>query len=271
MSNIFDGRTYASKKKELLRAGVTLFKEKGIIPHMATILIGEDMASKLYVNLKKKFIEDIGCHLDVYVLNEDVSFDNLKLLIESLNIDDTVHGIMIQFPLPEKLSSLKDEILDLIDPIKDVDGLKKDSKYLHPTAKAVIEIISLASFETKQEIKTICVIGSTGMVGEPLTIELKRIGYNVLACNKDTDNLNEKTLSAECVVSATGVANIITTEMVKDNVVAIDVGSPFGDISPMISEKASFITPVPGGVGPVTITCLAENLLLAVGDIIKPN
>lgn len=263
MAIIFDGKTYSLKKKELLRAGATLLREKGTIPHMATILIGDDSASHLYVELKKKFIEEIGCQLDIYKLSAKTSFDEVELLINTLNEDTTVHGIMVQFPLPESLADQKEKIVELIKSEKDVDGLKENSKFVHPTAKAVTEIMSLAANEIATEIKTVCVVGASGMVGKPLVHELKRLGYEVTECDKDTDDLTFKTVVSDCVVSSTGVMNLITPDMVKNEAVLIDVGSPIGDISPLCEEKASFITPVPGGVGPVTITCLAENLLLA--------
>ncbi|MFZ3301372.1 MAG: bifunctional 5,10-methylenetetrahydrofolate dehydrogenase/5,10-methenyltetrahydrofolate cyclohydrolase [Microgenomates group bacterium] len=263
MAIIFDGKTYSLKKKELLRAGATLLREKGIIPHMTTILIGDDGASHLYVELKKKFIESIGCQLDIYKLSSKVSFEEVELLINTLNEDGTVHGIMVQFPLPENLTDQKEKIVDLIKMEKDVDGLKYNSKFVHPTAKAVTEIMSLAANETATEIKSVCVVGASGMVGKPLVHELRRLGYEVTECDKDTDDLIFKTINVDCVVSATGTMNLITPDMIKNEAVLIDVGSPVGDVSPLCEEKASFITPVPGGVGPVTITCLAENLLLS--------
>lgn len=263
MAIIFDGKTYALKKKKLLRAGATLLREKGIIPHMATILIGDDSASSLYVDLKKKFIEEIGCQLDIYNLTENAKTEDIELLIKTLNEDESVHGIMVQMPLPEAIKNEKLRINNLISLNKDVDGLRDNSKFIHPTAKAVTEIMSLAANETATEIKTVCVVGASGMVGKPLVYELKRLGYEVSECDKDTDDLAFKTVASDCVVSSTGVINLITPNMVKKDSVLIDVGSPVGDISPLCEEKASFLTPVPGGVGPVTITCLAENLLLA--------
>lgn len=273
---IFDGKTYALKKKELLRAGATLLREKGIIPHMATILIGDDSASHLYVDLKKKFIEEISCQLDIYNLTEKTKLEDIKLLIKTLNEDNAVHGIMLQLPLPERIgnkvtsSGVKLEIVNSIAIAKDVDGLKENSNFVHPTAKAVTEIMSLAVNETKIEIKTVCVVGSSGMVGKPLVHELKRLGHEVTECDKDTDDLAFKTVACDCVVSSTGVMNLITPNMVKNEAVLIDVGSPIGDISPLCEEKASFVTPVPGGVGPVTITCLAENLLIAASYKVGP-
>lgn len=254
MGIIFDGKAYAQKKKTLLSVGVLNLKSKGITPRLATILIGENVTSELYVNLKKKFIEGIGCEVDVYKLPEKVEFKDIEILIKSLNDDDLVHGIMVQLPLPSKLLDFKSQILDLISSKKDVDGLREDSKFLHPTSKAVLEILKIAEAETKKEAKSVSVIGALGMVGKPLVKELKKLGYEVY----ETAN-NE----SDVMVSATGKTNLITSEMLKEDVIVIDVGSPFGDVSSEVSKKASFFTPVPGGVGPVTITCLAENLIEA--------
>ena len=246
---IFDGKTYALKKKELLKVGVKRLREKGIIPHLATIIVGDDKASLLYVDLKKKFIESLKAQVDIYVLSEKVSMEEIFSLIDSLNDDETVHGIMVQLPLPAKFVEDKDKIIERIDSKKDVDGLKENSNFLHPTSKAVLEILSLAIHDTKKTVESVCVIGATGMVGRPLVTELK--------------DLADISSEADCVISATGVMNLVTPAMVKDEAIVIDVGSPHGDVNLLVPDKASFITPVPGGVGPVTITCLAENLLTA--------
>lgn len=263
MAIIFDGKSYAEKKKSLLKMGVDALRQKGVVPHLATILIGDEGASKLYVGLKKKFIEDLGCQLDIYTLTDKTAFSDIEILIKSLNDDETVQGIMVQFPLPASLSDKKEEIINLIDPNKDVDGLKDDSKFLHPTSKAVLEVLALAVFETKQDIMTVSVVGATGMVGKPLVKQLKKVGYIVHECSSDTQNLSEKTLDSDVVISATGSMNLINAEMIREDAIVIDVGSPHGDVSPDIANKASFLTPVPGGIGPVTITCLAENLVTA--------
>lgn len=271
MAIIFDGKTYSLKKKELLRGGVTSLREKGIIPHLATILIGDDNASKIYVNLKKKFLEDMKCQVDIYNLPETVKFEEVELLIRTLNQDETVHGIMIQFPLPKKIENCKLDIVNLIAKNKDIDGLQDKSDYLHPTSKAVMEVLALAIYETKIDVMTVCVVGSSGMVGKPLVKEFKRLGYIVLEADENTDRetLQGLSLQSDCIVSATGVMNIITPEMIREDSIVIDVGSPYGDVMKEVSNKVSFITPVPGGVGPVTITCLAENLILSAQSIIK--
>jgi methylenetetrahydrofolate dehydrogenase (NADP+)/methenyltetrahydrofolate cyclohydrolase len=269
MSTIFDGKSYAEKKKYILQSGSDRARESGVIPHLATIVIGDNPASILYTNLKKKFIESLGCQVDIYNLLENTNIKDIELLIKTLNEDETVHGIMVQLPLPEAISNkatssaVKFKILNLIAKNKDIDGLRDDSDYLHPTSKAVMEVLAMAIYETKIDVMTVCVVGSGGMVGKPLVKEFKKLGYIVLEADKDTDNLKSLTLQADAVISATGSMNLISPDMVNDETIVIDVGSPYGDVQKEIVEKASFYTPVPGGVGPVTITCLAENLILA--------
>lgn len=265
MSIIFDGKAYAAKKKILLQSSADKVREMGIVPHMATILIGSDPASILYTNLKKKFIENLGCQVDVYNLPETVKYEEIELLIKTLNDDDSVHGIMIQLPLPEAIQNYKLQITNLIAREKDVDGLRDDSDYLHPTSKAVMEVLALAIYETRIDVITVCVIGANGMVGKPLVKEFKKLGYIVLEANSDTDKetLQGRTLQSDAIISATGVMNLISPEMIKEDAIVIDVGSPHGDVASEVRQKVSFFTPVPGGVGPVTITCLAENLISA--------
>jgi methylenetetrahydrofolate dehydrogenase (NADP+)/methenyltetrahydrofolate cyclohydrolase len=263
---IFDGRRFAVEKEISLQNRVLGLKARGVYPKLASILIGDNPASRLYVNLKKKAAERIGAELDIYLLKENVKFEEVILLIGTLNTDDNVQGIMIQMPLPISLANSKSQILNSIAPEKDIDGLGEDSPFLHPTSKAVMEIIE----EAKKQLSihnsqfTICVVGATGMVGKPLVRELKNEKYEVIECNTKTVDLKKETLKADILVSVTGIPNIIKGDMVKDGAIVIDVGSPKGDIEfDSVSPKASFISPVPGGVGPVTISCLLENLISA--------
>ncbi|MFI5240905.1 MAG: bifunctional 5,10-methylenetetrahydrofolate dehydrogenase/5,10-methenyltetrahydrofolate cyclohydrolase [Microgenomates group bacterium] len=264
MAFIFDGRAYAVKKEKELKKTISKLKLEGKIPNLASILIGDSPASRLYVGLKKKAAQRVGAELDIYFLPEKVKIEEIMLLIDTLNEDSFVKGIMIQLPLPGSLELHREEIIGAIDPNKDVDGLKKDSKFLHPTSKAVAQILDEAKNEVEVKIKKICVVGSTGMVGAPLIKELKREGYDVVGCNHSTKSLAQETLKADAVISATGITNLIKGDMVKGGAVVIDVGSPKGDVDfSEVSKTASFITPVPGGVGPMTVTCLLENLVSA--------
>ncbi|KKU04038.1 MAG: Bifunctional protein FolD [Candidatus Woesebacteria bacterium GW2011_GWC2_47_16] len=264
MAIIFDGRAYASQKESLLKLRVEKLKEKGKIPRLASILIGDNPASKLYVDLKKKAAEEIGVALDVYSLRHDVKADDVLKLIDSLNKNQAVNGIMIQLPLPGSLSKDKGRIISTIDSRKDVDGLRVDSPFLHPTSKAVVEILDRAKLMLGKKPRTVCVIGATGMVGRPLVKELKKKGYRVTEGSSETKNLADKTRKADVLISAIGKANLLKGDMVKDGAVIIDVGSPKGDVQlSEVAPKVSFVTPVPGGVGPVTIACLLENLVEA--------
>lgn len=253
MATIFDGRQFALQKEEEL-------KSLGKHPKLVSILVGDNEASHLYVNLKKKFAERVGATLEIASFNSDVSSGQIKEFIEDANADSSVNGIMIQLPLPESLKSETSDLVNSISPLKDVDGLGENSMYLHPTSKAVIQIIS----ESGKDSGIVCVVGATGMVGRPLVKDLKEKGYEVIECDSETKNLKEETLKADILVSTTGVPNLIKEDMVKEGVVVIDVGSPKGDVDfENVSKRASFITPVPGGVGPVTIACLLENLMEA--------
>lgn len=264
MAIIFDGRAFASQKESLLKLRVEKLKKKGKIPRLASILIGDNPASKLYVDLKKKAAKQIGVELAVYYLSHNKKTDEILKLIGSLNKDQEVDGIMIQLPLPEGLSKDKGRIINTIDYKKDVDGLRPDSPFLHPTSKAVVEILDRAELMLGKKPKTVCVIGATGMVGTPLVKELKKKKYQVIECSSETKNPGDKTREADVLISAIGKANLLKGHMVKDGAVVIDVGSPRGDVQlNEVTKKASFITPVPGGVGPVTIACLLENLVEA--------
>jgi len=266
MATIFDGRRFAAEKEISLQNRVLGLKARGVYPKLASIIVGEDPASVLYVNLKKKAAERIGAELDIYRIPEKVKLDDLILLIDTLNTDKTVQGIMIQLPLPGEISNHKSQITNSIAPAKDVDGLRSDSIFLHPTSKAVMDILRLAlkARPLKQEGLRVVVIGATGMVGTPLVKELKIQGYKVIECDTKTPTLKGETLQGDIVISCAGVPNLIMDDMVKPGAIVIDVGSPRGDVDfDLVVKIASFITPVPGGVGPVTISSLLENLVSA--------
>lgn len=243
---IFDGRAFAAEKEEKLKSKVQRLKEKGIVPHLVSIIVGDNPASRLYIALKQKAAWRIGAKLTAVSLDQNTSAEKVIEIIKKFNKDRKIQGIMVQLPLPGKLAEAKERIVNLIDPQKDVDGLRKDSQYIHPTAKAVMQIIEVAP-----PAKTICVIGEKGMVGSALIKEIKKTKLRLI---KDFSN-------ADILVSATGKPGLVTAGMVKEGAAVIDVGSPKGDVSPSVFKKAGFITPVPGGVGPVTISSLLENLI----------
>lgn len=253
MAIIFDGKAYALRKEEELKKKVIELRKKGIVPKLVSIIVGKDPASLLYVNLKKKAAERIGAEVETVRLCPGIRAEEIMQIIKRFNDDGKVRGIMVQLPLPDPISNFKSQIINSINPKKDIDGLGENSFYVHPTAKAVLQIIEVAEKMLARHPKTITVIGERGMVGGFL---VKEIAKTKLQLIKETKN-------ADIVVGATGKTGIIKKEMVKEGVIIIDVGSPFGDVDPSVALRASFMTPVPGGVGPVTIYCLLENLVVA--------
>jgi methylenetetrahydrofolate dehydrogenase (NADP+)/methenyltetrahydrofolate cyclohydrolase len=264
MATVFDGKKFALEKEANLAIRVLGLKTRGVYPKLASILVGNDPASHLYVNLKKKAAERIGAEVDIYLIKEKSEFDDLILLIKTLNEDETVQGIMIQMPIPGSLGEKKNEIVGAISPEKDVDGLRDDSPFLHPTSKAVIQVIDEAKKEEPLKGSRVVVVGATGMVGKPLVKELREENYEVIECDSKTQDLKDETLQADILISVTGVPEIIKGDMTSPGTIVIDVGSPKGDVEfSEVSKVAGFISPVPGGVGPVTISCLLENLISA--------
>lgn len=257
---IFDGRAFAARRLLTLKVRVEALKKRGVTPKLASILVGEEPASRLYVALKKKRAEEAGIELEVISLSSTTSAREIIQKIKELNGDKSVQGIMVQLPLPKQITNYKLQITNSIKPQKDVDGLRTNSSYVHPTAMAVSQIIAEArkEFSACGPTATICVVGEQGMVGKSLLKELKNSPLRLI----------KETKEADVVVSATGTAGVIKAGMIKKGAVVIDVGSPKGDVEfAEVSPKASFITPVPGGVGPVTIACLLENLIVSAGKV----
>lgn len=255
MTVVFSGKAYASGKEEELKEKVLKLTKKGAVPKLISIIVGDNPASILYVNLKKKAAERIGAEVKVVRFDKALNPARIIQSIKQYNEDPKVNGIMVQLPLPDPVSSFKLKIINSIDPKKDIDGLRKNSFYVHPTAKAVIEIIEQANsrFRDQSSRYQVCIVGEKGMVGSSLVKEIKKMGFR----------LTGDTNAADILISATGSPGSVKKDMVKKGVVVVDVGSPLGDVDLATADKASFITPVPGGVGPVTVSCLLENLIIA--------
>lgn len=264
MAIIFEGKSFANKKEEKLVFRILELKKKGIVPHLVSIIVGEDEASHLYVNLKRKAVEGLGGDMTIVKLSSKTSVDKILESINWYNKDPEVQGIMVQMPLPSEIVNYKSQITNAIGPAKDVDGLRSDSQFVHPTSQAVMEIIDFANgyLDLSKTLQAV-VVGANGMVGVSVSAELKKKGYKVVECDIDTPDLKEKTLQADVLICATGSPKLITEDMIKKEAIVIDVGAPVGDCDLDVKSKASFVTPVPGGVGPVTISCLAENLVEA--------
>ena len=265
-TNIFDGKGFASKKENELKIKVNTLTKKGIKPKLVSIKIGENRDSDIYLTLKKKVADRIGIKMEV--VNFSRKDDLLLILysIQKLNKDASVHGIMIQLPIPDNFTALqKDTLIDAIDSKKDVDGMKKNSDFVTPVIQAV-EIVASMSEEwigPKSYPIRVAVVGAKGYVGEKIVKSALSWGnsYFVLGVDVNTKNLKEKIKSADIVVSATGKPNLITGDMVKTNAVVIDVGSPKGDVeTESVVKRVCFLSAVPGGIGPVTIIILMENV-----------
>jgi len=258
---IFSGATWAKTEEEIIQLGTEeLQRNYQMTPKMVSILVGDNPASLLYSGLKLKAAKRINADFILKHFTKDATFQEIASYITKKAQDPSIHGIMIQLPLPQNLLSKTSDLINHIPPQKDVDGLRLNSPFDHPTAKAIFDILETISEKDDQ----ILLIGSTGMVGRSLTKILNKNDIVFTGCDKEEKNLREKTLSADIIISATGVPKLIKADMVKKGVKIIDVGSPQGDVDfEAIKNIASFITPTRGGVGPLTIAHLLSNLLTA--------
>lgn len=265
MVKIFNGQEFALQKELEVKRDVVKLKKRGVTSKLVSIVVGDVGGGRFYQNLKKKAAERVGARVGIKNFDEEIKSTELIKLIKRINRDKNVHGVMVQLPLPEKFSKKdREEIIQSIKVDKDVDGMRADSPFLSPVVKAVIAILQSASgcLPTNREVEVL-VVGFTGFEGGKIFKTLKDMGYKVEGANSKTKDLRKKTKKADILISATGVSGLIQGNMIKEGAVVIDVGTPKGEIDPKAYEKTSFITPVPGGVGPVTIACLLENLVEA--------
>jgi len=271
-----DGKTLAAKVKEEVAEDAALLREKGIIPCLAVLLIGEDSASQIYVRNKKKACEENGIASRSFELPETTSEAQVVELVAELNADPTVDGILIQQPLPRHLDPLK--LMESVDPKKDVDCLTNDScgrlmsgrPYFLPCTPAGI-MRMLEEYNIPVSGKNCVVVGRSGIVGRPMAMMLLWQNGTVTVCHSKTKDLAAECRRADILVVATGKRNLVTADMVRDGCVVIDVGMNrdengklHGDVDfEAIEKKAYAITPVPGGVGPMTIAMLLKNTISA--------
>ena len=281
-AQIIDGKQVAADMRAELKAEVAKLKEKGIVPGLGVILVGEDPASKSYVTAKEKTCEEIGIYSDDNRLPAETSQQDLIALVKKMNADPKINGILVQLPLPEGLNEA--EVLLTIDPDKDVDGFHPinvgkmmvgEKAFLPCTPHGIIQLLIRSGVTI--EGANVVIVGRSNIVGKPLANMLiqKQPNRNatVTICHTRTKDLAHQTKQADIVIAAAGRPNTITADIVKEGVVVIDVGVNrvedatkkrgyrlVGDVDfEAVKEKASFITPVPGGVGPMTITMLLYN------------
>ena len=273
---LLDGKEVSTKVKDELKLEVDKLREKGIIPTLAVILCGDDAASKVYVKNKSKATEYIGAEFKEYILDENIEEQELIDLIEKLNSDNSINGILIQSPLPKKFD--EEKIFSLVNYKKDVDGFTPNSVgnlfigkpiFKPCTPAGVIKMFEYYNIDLTG--KHAVIIGRSNIVGKPLISLLLEKNATVTVCHSKTSNLKEITKTADIVISATGRINMVTEDMIKDGAIVVDVGinrnsegKLCGDVDfENVSKKCSYITPVPGGVGPMTIAMLMNNLVKA--------
>ena len=273
---IIDGKKLAKQIRENLKIECEELKEKGINPKLAVIMVGDDKASKIYVKNKSKACNEIGIKYEEYLLDENINQNELIELIEKLNNDKTVHGILLQSPVPEVLDI--NEAFRKISPEKDVDGfnptnvgklaLNQDT-FVSCTPYGIMRMFE--AYNIDLEGKKVVIIGRSNIVGKPLMQCCLNKNATVTICHSKTKNIKEHIKDADVVISAIGKPEYVTADMVKDGVIVIDVGinrnedgKIVGDVDfENVSKKASYITPVPGGVGPMTIAMLMNNVIKA--------
>ena len=276
MAVILNGKEVAKKTRENLKSKVEELKKKNIFPKLAVIMVGEDGASKIYVRNKSKACEELGIEFEEFLLDENTTQQQLLQLINELNERKDVHGILLQSPVPKHLDI--NEAFRTISPEKDVDGFNPvnvgklvlgQDTFISCTPFGVMKLLEEYNIET--EGKNAVVIGRSNIVGKPMLQCLLNKHATVTICHSKTENLKEITKKADILVAAIGKAKFVTKDMVKPGAVVIDVGinrneqgKVCGDVDfNEVEGVASYITPVPGGVGPMTVAMLMENIVKA--------
>ncbi len=282
MAKVIDGKKIAQNMQNELKKETTELKKNGIDLTLAVIYVGDDLASKIYINNKRKACDYVGIKMKEFKFDCNASENDILRLINELNMDKSVTGIMVQMPLPHQINAKK--IVGAINPQKDVDGfsevnlgkiITKNYDFLPCTPAGIIEILNSENVEIKG--KRCVVVGRSNIVGKPLSLMLLNNDATVTICHSKTENLKEACKNADILISAVGKKNLITADMVKKDAVVIDVGinrNEFGKICgdvdfENVKKVASYITPVPGGVGPVTVAMLMKNVVLSARKLLK--
>ena len=276
MYQILDGKELARKIREELKLKVDKLKENGIVPKLAVILVGDDSASKVYVKNKSKACKDVGVEFEEILLDENTSMERLLEIIEKLNNREDINGILLQSPIPKSLDI--NEAFRTILPEKDVDGFNpinvgklclNQETFVSCTPYGIMKMFE--EYDIDLTGKNVTILGRSNIVGKPLIQCCLNKNATVTICHSKTKDLKEHTKNADIVISAIGKAKFVTADMIKDGAVVIDVGinrdesgKIVGDVDfEKVSSKASYITPVPGGVGPMTIAMLMNNVIKA--------
>ena len=276
MATRMDGKAVSAKVKEQVAQEVAALQGQGVCPGLAVVIVGEDPASRIYVNNKKKACQATGIHSEEYALPASTTQEELLALVDTLNHKEDIHGILVQSPLPKGLD--EGAVVEAIDPQKDVDAfhaynvgkiMMGDYHFLPCTPAGIMEL--LQAYDIPVEGKRCVVIGRSNIVGKPMAMLLLHESATVTICHSKTKDLAEECRRADILVAAVGKANLITGDMVKPGAVVIDVGMNrlengklCGDVEfASVEPVAGYLTPVPGGVGPMTIATLMRNTLTA--------
>jgi methylenetetrahydrofolate dehydrogenase (NADP+)/methenyltetrahydrofolate cyclohydrolase len=276
MATRIDGKAVSAKVREEVAKEVAALKEQGICPGLAVVIVGDDPASRIYVNNKKKACQTTGIYSEEYALPAETTQEELLALVNKLNHKKDIHGILVQSPLPKGLD--EEAVVEAIDPKKDVDAFHAynvgkimlgDYQFLPCTPAGIMEL--LKAYDISVEGKRCVVIGRSNIVGKPMAMLLLHQNGTVTVCHSRTKDLPEVTRQADILVSAVGKSHFVTADMVRPGAVVIDVGMNrdengklCGDVDfDQVEPIASYITPVPGGVGPMTIAMLLKNTVTA--------
>lgn len=282
MAKLIDGKELAKKIRMNLKNEVDELKNMGINPKLAVIMVGDDKASKVYVKNKSKACEEIGIEYEEFLMEDNISMEELLKLIENLNNRKDIHGILLQSPIPKNLQI--NEAFNKISYKKDVDGFNPinvgklsigEDCFISCTPFGVVKMLEEYNIETQG--KNVVIIGRSNIVGKPLIQCMLQKNATVTVCHSKTENIKEITKNADILIAALGKAKFVTSDMVKDGAVIIDVGINRNDDGKIVGDvdfenvekKASYITPVPGGVGPMTIAMLMTNVVKAAKNIEK--
>lgn len=278
---IIDGKKLAKEVRKNLKIKCDELREKGIKPKLAVIMVGEDKASQVYVKNKSKACEEIGIEFEEFMLDKDIKQEELIGLIENLNKNNNIHGILLQSPIPAHLDI--NDAFKTISPEKDVDGfnpmnvgklcLNQDT-FVSCTPYGIMKLFEAYNIDLTG--KNVTILGRSNIVGKPLIQCCLNKNATVTVCHSKTKNLKEHTQNADIVISAIGKMKFVTEDMIKKGATVIDVGTNRGEDGKLtgdvdfenVSKKASYITPVPGGVGPMTIAMLMNNVIKATSEIL---
>jgi len=269
---LLDGNALSKKIESELKEEVDILKQRGIIPGLAVILVGDDPASSIYVKKKVEACQRVGIYSMKHEMPKEIQEENIIQIIKMLNSNPNADGILVQLPLPSHINPHK--VIEAIDPSKDVDGFHPNNvgrnsiglkAFAPATPLGVMQL--LEEHEIELEGKNCVIIGASNIVGKPLSHLLLNKNATITVCHIYTKNLKEHTLNADIIFVGVGKPNLITEDMVKDGAIVIDIGinrlengKLVGDVDFVnVSKKCSYITPVPGGVGPMTISALLSN------------